>query len=193
MSAEHESADDNQPRLFGITIRQWGGLKDLFTIVGVVLAVGTGISGLYQYMNKLEADRAEETLKMIDSWETRGYREDFNALRVEVVAFLDAVPDAEMRTAQQSAKASENLKGKLYRDVVGSASARKRFDNIVYYFNRLGLCIEARLCSKRTARIFFDDTLENFLSVFQSLIEKEREATPGYAEGLIVLEKELLP
>lgn len=147
--------------------------------------------GVYQYTQQLEAERASRTLEMIETWRAEGYREDFVALRSSVQALLDAIPPEDLALAEQSGRASENLRRRILSRVMADPQTEPRFANTIYYFNLLGLCVEANLCSTSTARIFFDDTLSGFLQVFEPEIQARQTALPGFAEGVLLLRDRL--
>lgn len=147
--------NDDEHHLLGLPVWVLSALANVVTILG---ALGVAFAA-YQYFVAQEAARAKETLHMIEIWETRDYDEAFNALRDEVIAFWQTVPEEDLELAKTSSKAQSNLRKAMEHHVFSSANSQYNFDRMVYFFNRLGLCIEARLCSKHTARIFFRSPL----------------------------------
>ena len=63
--------------------------------------------------------------------------------------------------------------------ILTNPAARRSFDRVVYFFNRLGPCIEAEVCSKPTARIFLDETLLQFTANFGDHIRERRRDLPS--------------
>lgn len=155
----------------------------MVTILGV-LGVGFAV---FQYMQTQEAGRAKETLAMIEIWETRGYSKSFKDLGGQVQAFLKAAPKEDLELASRNDVAAQNLRGAMYERLLSSPDASENFDRAVYFFNRLGLCVEANLCSVTTAEIFFQDSLRGFMSNFLDLIHERRSALPSYANGILLL------
>ena len=177
--------DSSKPRRKLLLVDTWkweamGSIASVLGFVGVLFAV-------YQYFQQIEAERAREALEMIEIWETRGYRDAFNILKDDVITFLDKVPEADKAKADENPMAANNLQASMYRDIFSKEGNDQRFEDVIYYFNRLGLCVEANLCSVRTASVFFDDTLIHFLSGFDTKIEKQRMTLPNYAEGVLSL------
>ena len=186
MTAEPDNeGQDNH--FLGVRHSLWSALSGFLAVTGAVVGVVGIVFAGYQYLRQVEADRAEQTLNLIDIWETRGYREDFKGLRDGVQNFLSKVPPADLEAARQNALVSRNLRDRLLSEVLGTEENQERLNDVIYFFNRLGLCIEADLCSRETAAIFFDDSLTNFLSHFEPVISSRRETDKGYAEGVLLL------
>lgn len=161
----------------------WETLSHAATTLG-----GIGLFfGVLQYYDGLEANRASETLQLSDLWETRGYREDFGVLRDDVIRLTNAVPQEDLAQADSNQHASDNLRRRIATAVLAIDGNSDRFERIVYFFNRLGLCVEARLCSSETANLFFNDPISGFASYFEPEIVATRQQMPGYAEGLCLL------
>ncbi|AJY46830.1 DUF4760 domain-containing protein [Martelella endophytica] len=163
---------ENNERLLGIAHWRWSLLSNVITVLGALSVV----FAVYQYSATIEANRAEKTLEMIVEWRDAGYRADFLSLRQSLMTTIEEM-SADGRSAER--RRDDIVSRSLARDGVDSA-----FDNVIYYFNLLGLCVEANLCSDETARVFFDDTLENFLQFFGPEIIARRDALPGYGEGV---------
>ncbi|GAB5461023.1 DUF4760 domain-containing protein [Hoeflea alexandrii] len=181
-------SETNERKLLGLAVWRWEAFSYFITTLG---ALGI-VLGVYQYVQQLEANRARETLAMIEIWETRGYREDFDALSRDMVAYWDNVPKQDIELAKANQRAAANLRKAFFREMIDKSAANmKRFDRVVYFFNRLGLCIEAQLCSPYTARVFFEDTITAFLSNFEPRIAEKRKTLPGYANGVFLLRDEI--
>lgn len=174
--------------MLGLPVWRWQALSYMIAALG---ALGV-VFGVYQYFQQLEANRARETLSMIEMWETRDYRENFAELRQDMLEYWAAVPPGDIEFARTNPNAAANLRDAFFRSVIDENSEKsKRFERIVYFYNRLGLCIKASLCSAATARIFFADPLNSFLSNFEPRLEAERKVLPGYANGVLLLKDAL--
>lgn len=175
-------------RMLGIPVWRWEAISYMIAALG---ALGV-VFGVYQYYQQVEANRARETLAMIEMWETRGYRENFVELRQDMLDYWATVPSADIEFARTNANAAANLREAFFGSVINASGEKsKRFERIVYFYNRLGLCIQANLCSAGTARIFFADPLNSFLSNFEPRLEAERKVLPGYASGVLLLKDAL--
>jgi hypothetical protein len=177
--------DRHSHKLFGTQLWVWEGLSYVVTVLG---AFGV-IFAVTQYFLAQEADRSKETLAMIEIWETRGYSKSFTDLGASVQDFLISAPKEDLQLAGKNKSAAENLRKAMYAKVLSNAASKEDFDRVVYFFNRLGLCVEASLCSSKTADIFFQDSLRGFMSNFSELIQDKRSTLPGYASGVLLLEK----
>lgn len=177
-------AEQNPKKLFGVELWVWEGLGHvvkIFGALGLLLAV-------YQYFTVGEAERSKETLEMIDHWETREYSDAFQRLRVKVTEFMASIPEEDLAIVRNDEQAADNLRKNMYANILEDETTRQDFDKIVYFFNRLGLCIKAKLCSSQTADTFFKDPLRGFMSNFSNLIADRRKELPGYASGLLILQ-----
>ena len=170
-------------RMFGLPLWFLDGVANAITIVGALSVV----FAVYQYIASQEAGRAKETLNMIEIWETRSYSKSFDRLRDDLLKFWEEVPAQDVELAKTNARAATNLRKAMVSRVLSSEQATEDFDKVVYFFNRLGLCIEAKLCSKRTATVFFDEPFQAFMSNFSPVVSSRRDDLPGYANGLVLL------
>ncbi|WP_417668495.1 hypothetical protein [Roseibium sp.] len=179
-------AKREQEKLLGVQLWVWEGASYIVTVLGVL----AGLFAVYQYYDATEAQRSKETLAMIEIWETRAYAEAFDRLRERVIEFSASIPEAELALARKNVQAAENLRHSMYDHVLSGIGGQTDLDKVVYFFNRLGLCVKASLCSFKTSYIFFKDPLEGFMSNFASFIKAKQIQLPGYANGLILLEEE---
>lgn len=181
-------AQNDQHNFLGLPVWKWGVLSDVVSVVGVlgVLCAVLGVLfGVKQYNAQLEAQRAEKTLEMVDRWIKDEYRDSFVALREATVSAQQAVTTTLTSTA--TGQDPETVRAGIVDLVLSEPQDAEHLDHVVYYFNYLGHCVEAEVCSAEAARTFFDDTLLNFLSFYEAEIDSRRERDGGYAEGLILL------
>lgn len=182
MSDLGEAQQDGR-RLFGLALWKWTAISHLMSLLGLL----TLIFGVFQYVGTVRAERAGRTLEMIEDWVDGGYRDAFLGLAARTEPL---VAKARANLGDPSAASEADLRearSQIVAVVLDGAEGDAQFDKVVYYFNRLGLCLEARLCLDDTARIFFADTLDDFLSVFGDEIAARRQARPGYAAGVDLL------
>ena len=175
--------EDDARKFLRIPIWKWSLLSSVVTVLGVF----GGLIGVVQYTQTVEAKRAEKTLELIDKWTKEGYRAGFLRLRDRTFDVLQnqSGPDSE----KVAPNAGPNLRAYIVREVLGMDGAGDDFEKVVYYFNYLGLCVEADVCSDKAAQVFFDDTLLDFLSFYEGEVDERRLQMPDYAEGLKSLEK----
>ncbi|MEC8294414.1 MAG: hypothetical protein VX083_13050 [Pseudomonadota bacterium] len=181
-----EPSSDTPHRFLGLDAWRWGVLSSFVSVLGIFGV----LFGIYQYTMQLEAQRADRTLEMIEQWRDDGYRASFVALSDEVATLLASVPAADLAAAKATPRAAANLRSKVLRRVLGKAENQQRLDTVVFYFNKLGLCVEARLCSTKTTEIFFGSTVEGFVDVFGPEIAARRTEEPDYANGFRFLPRQ---
>lgn len=156
-------------------------MTGLASLAGVIAVVVGGIFGAYEYADRKEMQRAAETLRMIEIWETRGAQEAYLALSSSLEAKLRELPQSQTQDLARADILRDNLARRALREHPGA------YDQVVYFFTRLSLCIEAALCSEPVARTFFSDSLDGFLSWFESEITRRRVLSKSHAEELDVL------
>lgn len=154
-------------------------LNHVFSIVGVIALMAGGAFGAYEYLDRKETERAAETLRMIEVWETRAVEESYLRLSRGIEALLADTP-AEQRQIRERI---DTLRDNIVRRVMSNSEAGD-YDKVVLFFTRLSLCIEADLCSGPVAKIFFADTVADFRAWFADEIERRRVLTPDHAREL---------
>jgi VanZ family protein len=167
---------------FHVSDAGWSLRSSIVTVVTFVGAVGGIFWAIFEYRESQETERTKYTLTLIETWEMQGYRQAYGELRKFYTAFIETVPPADRRTAETSGHARDNL--------LQSFNRRRE---VVYFFNRLGLCVSASLCSKETAAVFFNDTVQSFLDAYGPYIESSKETLPGRGTTLVDLSRELNP
>ncbi|MAZ17810.1 MAG: hypothetical protein CL535_15955 [Ahrensia sp.] len=192
MSDETENTSGDQAkgerehRFLFIDVWWWDALGGFFSVLGVLAA----LFGIYEYKQRVEASKASETLALIDVWETRGAREAYEKLSNEIASGFAQVPAADMTAAADDPALARVVSNKVAAIVLRKKENADAFGEVVYFFNRLGLCVEASLCSQKAAEIFFQDTLDTFIDVFGDQISRIRENRPRYAEAMLQLHEE---
>lgn len=161
---------------------RWEALGNLSALLGVVGLLVAGGFGAFEYRDRKQTERAAETLRMIEIWEERGAQKAYFALAQELEQMLIQIPE-DQRTDPENA---QRLRANLPRRAIRAAPPGA-YDEVVYFFTRLSLCIEANLCSAPVAATFFDDSLAGFLDWFSVEIARRREVTPSHAEALEAL------
>jgi len=195
MSDETENTSGDQAkgerehRFLFIDVWWWDALGGFFSVLGVLAA----LFGIYEYKQRVEASKASETLALIDVWETRGARQAYEKLSNEIASGFAEVPAADMAAAADDPALARVVSNKVAAIVLRKEENADAFGEVVYFFNRLGLCVEASLCSQKTAEVFFQDTLDTFIDVFGDQISQMRESRPRYAEAMLELHDETTP
>ncbi|MGO6968421.1 DUF4760 domain-containing protein [Rhizobium leguminosarum] len=171
----------------------WSFLSSIVTVVTFASAMGGIFWAVFEYIEKKETDRTKYTLTLIETWETQGYRQAYGELREFYSTFLETIPVADKRMAETRGHAKDNLLQSLNRQIAQEPTRREQIREVVYFFNRLALCVNASLCSKETTAVFFNDTVQSFLDVYGPYIESNKEIFPGRGATLVDLSQELNP
>lgn len=163
-------------------------IKTFGSLIAACIAAGGIVLGGLEYKQRNEMIQARETLEMVDVWDQDGAREAYRSLASAVVSGLDGISSTDLATANESRAAYNNLRRSLSREILQDPDNAKDFDDVVYFFTRLSLCVEAELCDVTSANVFFRDTLNSFLDVFRTHITTQQESAPGYGQALFDLQ-----
>ncbi|WP_417740618.1 hypothetical protein [Rosistilla oblonga] len=167
-------------KFLGVSITIWEGIQGVLAVVGAVLAIGGIFWGVIEFRGKLEADRARETLELLDVWETRGYLESYRALDDRIQGVLKDVPQADIEAAAQNPSILETLYQKASEQVLADPRAQKDFEDVVYFFERMHICVDAKLCAQEATARFFADTVTTFGQVFSVPLQKFPGGAPEF-------------
>lgn len=170
----------NNGRFLGLELVVWSGIQSMVAVFGPVLAVASILWGIVEYRGKLEADRARETLGLLDVWETRGFLESYRALDEGIEAVLKHAPAADIAAAESDPAIRATLYAKAARTVLQSVEARRDFEAAIYFFERMHICVEANLCAPEATAQFFEDTLTSFAEVYQAPLKAFRNGPPSF-------------
>ncbi|MGJ8617155.1 MAG: hypothetical protein ACSHWS_09955 [Sulfitobacter sp.] len=143
-------------------------IKRLLSFSATIAAAGGIILGVYEYKQRGEMNQARETMTQIDVWDDKGARDAYRALAQDVALKVSQLSEEDKAAARDDRERFHQLRRNVSRDVLESSENIKRLDEVVYFFTRLALCIEAELCSAKVAKVFFEDTLNSFLMVFKA-------------------------
>jgi hypothetical protein len=167
-------------RFLGVSVAFWDGIQGLLAVVGAVLAIGGIFWGVVEFRGKVESDRARETLELLDVWETRGYLDSYRNLDDRIQSVLDDVPQADIEAAAQNASILEALYEKASKWVLSDHRAQKEFEDIVYFFERMHICVDAKLCAREATARFFEDTAKTFSQVFSLPLQEYPGGPPEF-------------
>lgn len=191
--------DNANYSILGVGDRRWALYASFITVVGIGLAVFTAGWAIYEYYQEQEEQRVKFTLTVIESWEEHGYRKAYGRLREAYAKFEEGLSDTERELTGKNPDIQANILRNFARSIEERPDAKECLDveecpdiegsvrDVMYFFNRLALCVKAGICSVDTARHFFDDTISSFLDVYRPYIEPNMAAFPGGAQTVFEL------
>lgn len=157
-----------------------GVLAGLATVIGVVGA----IVAVLEYSGRGEAERAEATLKIVDSWEDDGYKASLENLSVGLASRLSGLPPNELKVLQGMDTAQQApILASIGDDYIvenGAASV----DELFYFFTKLTVCVSAELCSVNAVDAFFGEPVRTFWLYFSNYADRQRDLHPGFARDI---------
>lgn len=177
-----------EKKLFGVSKWRWEALSSLFAIIGFFSVILAGIWGIYEYTQRVEADKARETLVLIEVWETKGAKDSYNLLASKVSQLLGSLDIPQDMPEGEKIK---NINSKVDQIIMREKVSENAFEEVVYFFNRLALCVEAELCSIKIAKVFYEDTLSSFLVYFENSIKKGQQNRIGYGQSVLDLARQI--
>lgn len=159
---------------------------------GIIAAAGI-LLGVWEYKQRGDLAQARETMAMIDIWDQRGARTAYRALSRGLETLIETdVSAADKQAALTNRLAYRNLRANVSRSVLARPEQQQNFEDVVYYFTRLSLCIEAGLCDAHVAKVFFGDTLDSFLAAFLPGVSEREHLIPGFGQPLRDLQRSFL-
>lgn len=143
-------------------------IKRALSFSATFAAAGGIILGVIEYNQRSRIIQARETMEQIDIWDNKGARDGYRALSRGVAAEVATLSEKEKSVARdEGGFAFDLLRRNVSRKILTNGKNVENLDKVVYFFTRLGLCVESELCDAKVARVFFDDTLHSFLMVFE--------------------------
>ncbi|MER8714556.1 hypothetical protein [Mesorhizobium sp. M1295] len=182
--SNHEVKKEANP----FTDRDWRMLVYAWSGLLVRLAIiFTLIFSVYQFLANQEQKRVEQTMPLVELWESKDYQQAQRALK-QRLATLNA-KYGNLLSANPTPTEEQVYRQRIGIEAMSAtggdmplAEFSDNFDRIVYFLNRLSFCVEGRLCSRQVADSYFRDYAASFWSYFAGYIDKERKAgSPTFA------------
>jgi hypothetical protein len=179
------SNTEDDPKLFGISITFLDGLAALLTIIG---SLGIVVAA-FQYISDAKGLRVERTLTYIERWESDGAKEAYDLLARALALEFEKIPANEIHNARENGAFRKLLLTRVTENILVDSENQNAFETVTYFFNSLGLCLEGRICDKKTVQIFFGGTAAQFMEYFAEPLDGIVEPDHGYGSGLSKLRK----
>ncbi|MBA1142627.1 DUF4760 domain-containing protein [Mesorhizobium neociceri] len=185
--SSHEIKKEANP----FTDRDWRMLAYAWSGLAVRLAIifTLGFS-VFQFLANQEQKRVEQTMSLVELWESKDFQQAQRALK-ERLAALNAKYD-NLLSATPSPTEEQVFRQRIGIEAMTAgggtmpiADFNDSFDRIVYFLNRLSICVDGKLCSRDVADAYFRDYAVSFWSYFAGYIEKERKTgSANYAQAI---------
>lgn len=174
------AADEN--RFLGLPVWKWDAIQGVVAAMGAVAVILGAAWALFEYTDRTEATRAQATLDLLDVWETRGYLAAYQSLDHRFQTVLATVPAADVDAARNDPEIAAVLYDKITARVLTDSTAQTEFDDLVYFFQRMHICVQAKLCSQSATNSFFDTTLDSFARTFAAPLAARAGGLPDFAQ-----------
>ncbi|MER8423593.1 hypothetical protein [Mesorhizobium sp. M1403] len=182
--SNHEVKKEANPFTDGdwrMLVYAWSGLLVRLAIIFTL------IFSVYQFLANQEQKRVEQTMSLVELWESKDYQQAQRALK-QRLATLNA-KYGNLLSANPTPTEEQVYRQRIGIEAMSAtggdmplAEFSDNFDRIVYFLNRLSFCVEGRLCSRQVADSYFRDYAASFWSYFAGYIDKERKAgSPTFA------------
>ncbi|WP_170345371.1 DUF4760 domain-containing protein [Ruegeria atlantica] len=146
----------------------------------MIIAAGVAIA-IFEYWGFLENKRVEVAYKHVEQWESDQYQAAFSRVAADIRAFEqeahDIIPDdlgeAALATARLNYtqnKIVENADGRLGQDL----------DLLIYFFDKLSVCVDRGLCDGPLLAQFFEGHLERLWIYSTGFVASRRGTIDGY-------------
>ncbi|ESY50523.1 MULTISPECIES: hypothetical protein [unclassified Mesorhizobium] len=185
--SSHEIKKEANP----FTDRDWRMLIYAWSGLAVRLAIIFTLAfSVFQFLANQEQKRVEQTMSLVELWESKDFQQAQRALK-ERLSSLNAKYD-NLLSATPSPTEERVFRQRIGIEAMTAgggtmpiADFNDNFDRIVYFLNRLSICVEGKLCSRDVADAYFRDYAVSFWSYFAGYIEKERKAgSANYAQAI---------
>lgn len=116
-----------------------------------------------EYDQTLKQQRISNSFEMVKDWEKQGAANDYVNFSKRVENLSDKASIALGEIDSQNDKSiliSNYVRRNMFKDI--SSKDNEAIDRVLYYFNKVGLCIDAELCEKEYLVEFFGDSVKRF-------------------------------
>jgi len=116
-----------------------------------------------EYDQTLKQQRITNSFEMVKDWEKQGTANDYAdfSKRVENLSHKASVALGEIDNQNdKSILISNYVRRNMFKDI--SSKDNEAIDRVLYYFNKVGLCIDAQLCEREYLVEFFGDSVKRF-------------------------------
>lgn len=182
--SSHEIKKESNPftdRDWRMLVYAWSGMAVRFAIIFTLMF------SIYQFLANQEQKRVEQTMSLVELWETKDYQQAQRALKDRLAA-LNAKYD-NLLSANPSPTEEQVFRQRIGIEAMTAsggdmplADFSDNFDRIVYFLNRLSFCVDGNLCSRKVSDAYFRDYAVSFWSYFAGYVDKQRKAgSPAFA------------
>jgi hypothetical protein len=186
-ASSHDVKKDSNPftdRDWRMFIYAWSGMLVRFAVIFTLMF------SVYQFLANQEQKRVEQTMSLVELWETKDYQQAQRALKDRLTA-LNAKYD-NLLSATPSPSEEQVFRQRIGIQAMTAAGGdmpladfTDNFDRIVYFLNRLSFCVDGKLCSRDVTDAYFRDYAVSFWSYFAGYVDKQRKAgSPSFAVAI---------
>lgn len=170
---------------------------DIIKTMVSVLSVGAAIIGIVwgyvQFQKRQEAGRTQQSFALVEMWEKRELSERFNDLQRALETRYRELPADQLSALDDMDVKTRILAvGNIGLDVIQSANNRSELESSIaelnYFFTRMEICIETKICSESVSQAFFGDTVSSLWANLNGYVtDKRSNYQPNYGVKLEAL------
>ena len=170
---------------------------DVIKTIVSVLSVGAALIGIVwgyvQFQKRQEAGRTQQSFALVEMWEKRELSERFNDLQRALETRYRELPADQLSALEHMDEKTRILAvGNIGLDVIQSANNRLKLESSIaelnYFFTRMEICIETKICSESVSQAFFGDTVTSLWANLNGYVsDKRSEYQPNYGVKLEAL------
>lgn len=154
-------------------------LDDIVSPILKLLLIVTVLLGGYEYLQRQQSARVQQSLVLVDQWRTGGHRDAYQRIN-DLIAPLFAQVAAALPEDQKAlifGNIGETVTG---RDDDFTSPADRDVDLVFEFFERAALCANERICDYDVLRTFLGQEAEAFWLYFGRYAEHRRQL--GYGQ-----------
>ena len=146
-----------------------------FAVVAVLL-------GGLEYLDRVQASRVEQSLGEVKHWDAGGYRRQYSQINAAIWPVYTKQADfiAALPATQQAIFYNNIGEGVTGQDNEFADPNDLLVDELFYFFDRVSLCADQRICDYDVLNAFIGSDLADFWRYFGSYAERRRAA--GYGQ-----------
>lgn len=138
--------------------------------------------GYSEYSISQNDKKIEASLQLVSQWEDKGYYEDYHLIELKIES-LRTEAYVGLQDQRDDLIADNQIINFVQNSLYSSLSnvEKRKFERLIYFYNKVGLCIKNKICDDNLLIEFFGHTASVIWLYFKPEIYLRRDNIPNYA------------
>ncbi len=149
-----------------------------------LLALGLALT-FFEYKNYQSGERTKTSYQHVQEWEDKGYKSALDRVSGVILnanaTALDKVPADLLEDMSDADKDLARLNTAMNR-LAGDEAVQEDLDQLIYFFDKLSVCVSRDLCDSGLIEDFFRENLLRFDVYSKAHVAQRRVEIDGYGE-----------